>query len=210
MKTILSRLEKALLEQFPDILATLNLPATEDQIRSFEAAVNQKLPQDIKDSYLWHNGCRCDPEDATSPAQNKAYFLINKGRWLSLDEVLDQWRFQNELAEGEDYSFTEIEDPKSWEQSVIRPWSWAPPTWLPISRQGHQSHVYIDLLPGPKGQVGQLLDHHIQGDSQLIATSFECYLTIFAAALEHGHLEYDRNHQQWVGLEKAFQNFENL
>ena len=157
MKEILQRLETQLALQFPNILPTLNPPATEEQIVSFETAVKQNLPEDIKAAYRWHNGCRRLPGEISGPMPNEAYFLINKGRWLSLDEMLEQWHLQNEIAIGDDYFFTQEDDPDAWSQLVIRPWCWPLAVWLPLAQEYHDAHIYIDLLPGPKGRVGQLV-----------------------------------------------------
>ena len=74
MKQILQLLETQLALQFPDILPTLNPPVTEEKIASFEAAVSQKLPEDVKAAYRWHNGCRSLPGEISAPCQMKHTF----------------------------------------------------------------------------------------------------------------------------------------
>ena len=119
--------------------------------------------------------------------------------------MLTRWHFQNELAEGEDYAFAEQDDPDAWGKLVYRPCCWPPAAWLPLSKQFHDSYAYIDLLPGPKGQIGQLVYFAAGNYEGLVAPSFENYLTVFTQALERKELQYDRRHQQWLGLHEALQ-----
>jgi cell wall assembly regulator SMI1 len=210
MKEILQLLDTQLALQFPDVLPTLNPPATEKQIASFEAAVSQKLPEDIKTAYRWHNGCRCLPGEISAPLSNEAYFLIYGGRWLSLDEIVTQWHVQNEIAEGDDYFFTQEDDPDQWSKLVARPWCWPPVLWLPLSREYHDAHTYIDLLPGPKGRAGQLVHQALDGAQRVIAPGMSDYLTVFAQALESKELRYDRRYQQWLGLHEALEKAKTL
>ena len=200
MKELFQRLEAQLSAQFPDVLHTLNPPASKEQIALFETTIQQKLPEDIKNAYLWRNGCRCLPGETSQPISGESYFLIDQGRWLSLDEMLTQWHFQIEIAEGDEYSFTKDDDPEAWGQLVFRPWCMAPPAWIPISRQSFQSHIYIDLMPGPRGRHGQLIDHNIQGYWHLIAMGFDAYIATLTRALELKKLQYDCENQQWLGL----------
>jgi cell wall assembly regulator SMI1 len=206
MKEILQRLEAQLALQFPDILPTLNPPATEEQIAFFESAVSQNLPEDIKTAYRWHNGCRCLSDEISGPIPNEDYLLILKGRWLSLDEMLTQWHVQNELAEGDDYFFTQEDNPDAWGRQVIRPWCWPRAVWLPLAQQYHDAHTYIDLLPGPKGRLGQLVNQGLDGAQKLVAASMRDYLRVFTQSLERKELQYDRQYQQWLGLHEALQN----
>jgi cell wall assembly regulator SMI1 len=208
MKEILQRLEAQLQLQFPDILPTLNPPATEEQITALEAAVKQKLPEDVKSAYRWHNGCRRLPGETSWPLQDESYFLIYRGRWLGLDEMLDRWQSLLQIGFVDtEYDFTEEDDPDNWNRLTIRPWTAPPHTWLPLSQDGNCSFIYIDLFPGPRGHVGQVLAHDIHGGGgcELIADSLVSYLTVFVQALERKELQYDRRHQQWLGLHESLQ-----
>jgi cell wall assembly regulator SMI1 len=164
MKELLQRLEAQLQLQYPDILPTLNPPATEEQITAVEAAMKQKLPEDVKTAYRWHNGCRSLPGEISHPLENEPYLLIYRGRWLALDEMLNRWQSFVEMGFIDtEYHFTEEEDPDNWNQLTIRPWTFPPHTWLPLGQDTHASFTYIDLFPGPRGHVGQLLAYDIHG-----------------------------------------------
>jgi cell wall assembly regulator SMI1 len=212
MKELFQRLEAQLQLQFPDILPTLNPPATEAQITAFEAAVKQKLPEDVKTTYRWHNGCRGLPAETSRLVQDEPYFLVYRGRWLCLDEMLDRWQSILQIGFVDtEYHFTEEDDPDNWNRLTIRPWTAPPHTWLPLSQIDNYSFTYIDLFPGPRGRVGQFLSHCIQdGGDDLIADSLENYLTVFVQALERKELQYDRRYQQWLGLHEALEKAKTL
>jgi len=204
MSNLLHRLEIQLAAQYPDILRSLNPPATLDQIAAFEAEVGQSLPEDVKAAYLWHNGSGDPRLNISFVPPDESFLLIDNGRWLALDEMLTQWHMQNNMAEGDDYAYAEDEDPQQWAKCVWRPWMMPPLTWLALGRSCSQNHVYIDFQPAPMGQSGQLIFFALQGYEHYVAPSLQAYFTMFVEALERKGLRYDLQYQQWLGLDEAY------
>lgn len=200
MQDILARLEKQLGKQFPDILENLNPPATLAQIEAFETVIKQKLPDDVKTLYLWRNGCVSSGINLGSVGEeSKRFLLFSRGRWCGLSEVFEQWRLQNSIAEGDDYFFTAEENPEHWESAVIRPWTFPPAYWLPLCRVKWDWWVYVDMLPGKKGLVGQLVELWSHGGvyEEVVATGTKAYLLSLTEALERSELRYDTQNHLW-------------
>jgi cell wall assembly regulator SMI1 len=192
------RLEQQLAAQYPDVLASLRPPATPAEIVEFEVATRQTLPADIRTAYLLHDGCMSRDIERGDPNPRS---LLEKFGWASLEFMLQQWRLDQDLFEefaDEPYSYTESEDP-SWYECEFRPWIAPPPCWLPIGihRGDHQSRMYVDLLPGPRGIIGQLVINKVATPKRLISTSFESYLEALTIGLERGELDYNHEHQFW-------------
>jgi cell wall assembly regulator SMI1 len=206
MQNILERLEKQLALQFPDILGNLNPPATTSQIQTFEEHIGQKLPDDLRMLYLWHDGCDSSAGPSginLGPVNNefsRKFLLVGNARWCGLDEALQQWLAMDEMAQGDEYFFTAEEDPQSWETATIRPWTSPPRSWLPLGRVDWSHWVYVDMLPGTKGDVAQLVElgfHSGMGPS-LVATGIKTYLQALMRALERRELSYDINYHRWL------------
>jgi internalin A len=199
MQDILKRLEVQLALQFPDILENLNPPATAEQIEAFEAATQQKLPEDMRALYLWHDGCISAGANLGNDQGLKRYLLISHCRWCGLDEMLAEWQLQPIYGIGQDYFFTEEENAGCWQASKVRPWMTPPDTWLPIARRRGDLWAYVDLLPGNKGYVGQILWRWAQGSQQYIAVSLSEYFLKLTEALESKSLTYhDDEDHYWL------------
>jgi internalin A len=198
MQDILKQLEAQLALQFPDILENLNPPAAPAQIDAFEAATQQKLPDDMRALYLWHDGCTSPEVNLALDADLKRYLLIGHCRWCGLNEMLAQWQTQPEYYQGEDYFFTEEESTTCWQAAVVRPWITPPDTWLPIGRRWWDLWAYVDLLPGNKGYVGQIVWRWTQGSEEYVAVSLADYFSKLAEALESRSLTYDDKYHYWI------------
>ena len=193
LSNTLAKLEIELAIQFPDILKELNPPASLDQIASFELAVGKNLPEDMRAMYLWRDGCKPRDFDLGLGDDDRQYFLIGQTRWCSLDEMLSRWHFNIEVGFVDtEYSFTEEEDSSSWLSAEIRPWTGIPQAWFPIGRRWWDSWVYVDLLPGTQGHVGQLVQHTTAMGQNVIAQSMAAYLTALLTALEARLVDYDK------------------
>ena len=200
MGEIWPRLEAVFASCCPEFFSVLRPPATETQIGAFEEATGMKLPEDVRGAYLWHDGCVAT--HVASGLGSTEWHLLPSHRWCSLDEVLARWRFDRELDEtyeSEPYSYTEEEDPSSWGENALRPWQQPPPSWLAIGQvEWMQSSLYLDLAPGPKGHVGQLIDYRAAMTPKLVAPSLHQYLEILALCLEQKAVAYNSAKGSWV------------
>lgn len=119
----------------------LNPGATPEQLAQAEAAVGMELPLGWRELYLEHNG----------EVQEVGLFLGMP--WLSLEELVSQWRAWEELRpdyaeEGTHYSLP----PGAIRELNINP------GWIPLSHDGGGNYLGIDLNPGPEGILGQFIN----------------------------------------------------
>jgi cell wall assembly regulator SMI1 len=179
------RLEQQLSIHAPKLLASLQPGVSEDTLLEFENQMGQKLPEDIRFAYLRHDGCSYSDLDALG--------LFNSCRWLPIKESIEEWNAVCESIDGlstaEVCSFDET-DPL-WSEVAIRPFTLHPAQWIPFG-EGSGRPIFIDLLPGDSGHIGQIIGKYIpggSGDTWVIAKSFNNHLHDLLLALEQGLLE---------------------
>ncbi len=131
LRSRLGSLERSLLE-----------PADEAEIAAAEQAMGVHFPEELKQLYSIHNG-----ESHSSPG---LFFGL---QFLTLQEMVREWKIWSDLhAEygdmGDHYSI-----PSDWikEQYINH-------KWIPFCHDGGGNHLGIDLDPGPKGIVGQVIN----------------------------------------------------
>lgn len=198
MENIIERMEMQLRLQFPDVLENLNPPATLEQIAVFERAIGQKIPEDIRKIYLWHDGCISAEANIGLEESEKRYLLIDTCRWCGLDEMLAEWEIQQTYHQGQDYFFTQEEDAESWRNAAVLPWITPPVSWLPMGRRWWDLWIYLDLCPGNKGFFGQIIRRWGQGGDKYVAVNIRAYFSTFAEGLEAKRIRYDSENHVWV------------
>ena len=119
--TKLVQLDTWLQQQRPAIAAVLNPPAPESEIASIEETMDHRLPQKLRQLYLWHNG--------ESPEQKNHLFTsaswpesqeygpsewAKNARWLPITEA---WRERNSVMDAVNIG----EDPmtSNWQPSCL-------------------------------------------------------------------------------------------
>ncbi len=75
-----------------DVLQTLQVGATENEIEKIEDEIQVELPEDLKSFYRIHNG-----------QYRKSVGLLEGWRLLSLDEICFQWKSWMELCDAGDF-----------------------------------------------------------------------------------------------------------
>jgi cell wall assembly regulator SMI1 len=174
--------ESALGQYAPALLAALLPPATLEEIEDAEAELNLKFPNELLLAYQRHNGSSTD----RTPL---GFFLKGNSPWFSLSEMRDYWRTVRAIAlevwPDDCDSLPEAEE----NQGKVRADAWNVGR-IPIAKVNGNDHIFIDLLPGATGTVGQLVrDMEMWGDctdESVVATSFDAYLALFTARLEQG------------------------
>ena len=179
------RLEAQLRVHAPDLASRLRPGAKEAAVAAYEAETGQRLPDDLRLSYLRHDGC----DYLDKPGQYSSEGLLGWLQWLPLDESLEQWRFWNAMFnEADPYFYGGEDDSTPWSGMRIRPWTSPPPSWLPVGRfLGASPGIYVDTKPGPAGVAGQLVRADI--DRRVEATGWRDYLAELTRGLEQGVLE---------------------
>lgn len=139
------------------IYATLNPPATKDEIIALQKTVGKALPESFKDYLLTFNGQNSD----NLP-------MLGYNRFLCVDEIIHLIQAQRDTLDSGILSEYYIEN-------KVKPVLWDD-LWVPFSKLDAQMLI-IDLHPGKNGQNGQVFQHWpgcvLDADDIVCADSFE-------------------------------------
>jgi len=131
---IWDRLEKRFAKSYPDY----KLPpgASASDIHNLETKIGITLPEGLKASLARHNGV----DEMHWP----------KGTLNSVEDILRDWEMWRDVAgDGEDIG--------SKDNDFIQP-KWWDTKWIPLDADGAGNGAVIDMNPGPKGDLGQVID----------------------------------------------------
>ncbi|MEI5892201.1 SMI1/KNR4 family protein [Bacillus cereus] len=137
--TILKELEVELKNYFKPFL---NAPATIEEIQYAESEMGISFPDELRNLYLAHNG-----EVKSGPG---LFFGLP---FLSLDEVLDEWRVWKSIEDDAFFNFDAFSIPTECIKE-----SYVNRNWIPISKDYGGNNIGIDVDPGEKGKVGQVIN----------------------------------------------------
>jgi cell wall assembly regulator SMI1 len=162
-------------------------PASAEAIRRFEAAIGQRLPKDVRDSYRVYNG-QC--------AGNGIVFGLAVD---PLRSVLNSWKlwvdgYEQNVKDNSAASFDEA--CSSFPEGYVRP-VYFNRGWIPLTYDSGGNHIGVDLNPGPKGTRGQVIVFGRDDEFHtVLALSWGQFLTDLANELEAGNfrLEQDENY----------------
>lgn len=200
MTDLWTRLEQQLRVHAPGLFASLRSGADKALLKAYEDEVGHRLPSDLREAYLRHDGCALESDFLVAQS---ALGLFGRYRWLPLSESLQGWRRNLEgFDDATPYSCPD--DGGSWRGWTIRPWLMPPPSWFPLAqRRNPTMDLYCDVLPGPAGVAGQLVGEDVHGQAiWLEASSMSAYLTGLLEGLEQGRVvpyrDPDTGDHSWV------------
>ena len=160
---------------FKEGIDALNVGASEEQLSQLEASIGKKLPNDYRDWLKIHNG---QADDSVG--------LLYSNEFLSTSRLVSEWQVMNQLLDDGKFSHTSESEPAD----AIKP-DWWNNNWLPISSDGNGNLVCIDLSPGAKGTLGQIIDFdHETVHRTLLAKSFREYISNYLHDLESERYSY--------------------
>ena len=164
------RIEQWLEENAAETLDMLAPGAEEDEIVDAEEALGLSFPDDLRQSYLRHNG---EGDDEVYLAQG----------WIlmSLDAVVDNYKMLQKLYEDG------VFDPNDGlPEGPVKPVWWSP-KWIPVAENGGGDYLMIDLDPAEGGKVGQVVEYWHNDDLRTVmAPSFAAFMAKMADDLEAG------------------------
>jgi cell wall assembly regulator SMI1 len=142
--------------------------ASEADLRALENGLQSRFPDELRESYLIHNG-----------SANHSIFL--NYYLMSVDQIL-QITLMNRAALQEGvYDRWPIHPSK-----LIKPVRWSS-GWITILDDGTGNHVCLDLDPAANGTYGQIITvEKIEGPLHVLGNSFRSWVTTLAADLEAG------------------------
>lgn len=163
------RLERWLAAHAPRALASLNPPASEDEIAQAERALGVALPGDVRASLRRHDG------------QEPDIPLFAGWSLLPCRRVVAEWRVWKDLLDA-----GRLRDREAQAEGAVRA-EWWNPRWIPITGDGTGDHHCVDLSPAPGGTSGQVITMwHDSGRRRVVAPAFESWLCRIADDLASG------------------------
>lgn len=184
---LLTKLEAQLRLHCPELANRLRPPAARRQLDEVSRLVGQPLPDDVCAAYLWHDGAVAG--GLSAPEWIGPPLFPSHGCWCSIESMLMFRQWDLVYFDSLDEPYWHSHEEFSWSELAIRPWKGAPPEWLHIGCTGTEQRLYIDLAPGPKGTVGQMISWD-GGDGLVIAPSLGAYLQALTEGLESGRVRY--------------------
>lgn len=183
MEKLWNKYRKWLGIHFKEGIDTLSVGASEEQLSRLEASIGKKLPNDYRDWLQIHNGQIPD-----------SVGLLYSNEFLSTSRLLSEWQVMNQLLNRGEFSHTSESEPAD----TIKP-DWWNKNWLPISSDGSGNLVCIDLSPGAKGTLGQIIDFdHETVHRTLLAKSFREYISNYLNDLDSERYTYSDDYRTLV------------
>ena len=192
------RIEAWLEEQLPVLKLSLRPGVSRTDLKKFEKAIGRPLPDDVRESWMIHDGQRPIPYVPDDPMFNVEDYddLLTKGVVFgsAMMPLLDRkdclasrpalghgtfWTGMVEASErGEDdgmlveFSEGSTSSPEGAIQRLHACWA-----WIPLIEMGDSDQIGIDLDPGPNGVVGQVINiGRDQEEKHVLATSWAHFL----------------------------------
>ncbi len=185
MQSLWTQFEAWLGTHWPEGLADLNPPATDQQIAELEQVLGVQLPPDYVACLKVHNGQKLD-----------AGGLFDAGEFLSTDEVRRQWSIWKELL-GEFVDITS--DPAPGVKD-----DWFNAQWIPFTHDGGGDHLCLDLDPAEGGTRGQIITMwHDEGSRDLLADSFGDWFAGYVGAVCAGKYAFSDDYGGLVEIDDA-------
>jgi cell wall assembly regulator SMI1 len=165
----------------PHLPAGLQDGATPRQIARAEAALQVRLPKDVVESYLIHDG-------QSHPECFALYegALFNGSLLLPLETMVKHWSVLKELHDRGGF-----EGIRSHPDGPIRD-DWWNPLWIPLTANSSGDHpVCVDLAPAKGGKRGQVISWwHADSERILLGPSFRRWFASYIDAVEAGEYVY--------------------
>jgi cell wall assembly regulator SMI1 len=148
--------------------------ATAASLEAKEVVLGFRLPEDVRESYLVHDG-------------NNDTAVFGNQIVLSLQEIVRNWQIG---CKGLEMNLSQGLKPPELVGPIKDTW-WHV-RWVPITDDGSGDHICIDMDPAPGGCIGQVIEtNHEVGPLRVLASGFRQFLTQFADDLEAGKYWYD-------------------
>ena len=174
----LTAINALLANEYPELNASLNPPATEADISRLETTTGLTLPEDLKQLYRLHNG---------ESGHAGLFFGLP---FISIDEALAEWTVWENLAGSTaslDTSIISVPANHIKEQYINT-------RYLPISKDYGGNNIGIDLDPGPDGISGQVINFGRDEDTRfVIAPSLAGFMEFILHHVKNGNYTFEIN-----------------
>lgn len=168
--------------EFPELGDDMSNGATANDLNAFEADLDVVLPYDVRESYLLRDG---------QVTMGKTRGLVYSYPLMDLESMASEtgiWRKMLHLQEDHKLSGSKSAQkscPPGFIQEV-----YYHANWIPIVKDNMGNNIGLDLAPGLKGQVGQMILFGREYDVKyVVADSFGEFLKDLYNALNGGNFE---------------------
>lgn len=150
--TTWNRLRTWLAREYPELGDTLNYGILPQDLAQVETQFGFALPPVVRDSYLAVDG---QEAESSAGCSEGLFFGLTL---LPLEEVLEEWKFWREVDEdpttGGNLQLREAME--SFPPGYIR-CEYSQRGWIPLIKDKAGNYIGVDLNPGDKGAVGQVI-----------------------------------------------------
>jgi cell wall assembly regulator SMI1 len=191
MQDTWNRLHTWFRKNAPDVLKVLRPGASESEIRETEQFLGITFPEDMRASYLIHNGqwsyfrdrmWRCDFSFIPAPYTRE---------FLSLERMRTEWTYLTEDLRDGIFEDEEVEVDEEIQAA------WWSPCWIPVSAGDFRDLHCADLHPTSEGIVGQIINVYCGSADKcrnVEAMSFRSWLEKITDGLQTGKYVIQQGH----------------
>ncbi len=147
--------------------------AKEKEIAAAEKAMKVKLPADLRESLLLHDGQDAEPGFDWMPGCSPLQ---------PLEAIVERWKEERDMED-------EVEDEDSEDDPKLKAGLYHARR-VPIAGSEHWDgdNTYVDLAPGTKGKSGQIITFTSECDITVLGMSLRSTLDRYVKMLEDGKL----------------------
>ncbi|KAJ7581410.1 hypothetical protein C8J56DRAFT_866732 [Mycena floridula] len=182
-----TRLRNWLAREYPELGDTLNYGILPQDLAQIESEFGFSLPAAVRESYLLVDGQ--EAESAAGCSEGLFFGLT----LLPLEDVLEEWKFWRKVDE--DPSTAGNPEFQDAMQSIPPGWvrrDYSQRGWIPLIGDKAGNYIGVDVNPGEKGAVGQVIVFGREFDSKVVlfngdgAAGWAKWLASFVEDLESG------------------------
>jgi cell wall assembly regulator SMI1 len=153
--------------------------ASRESIDRLQAALGLSLPQDLVDLLLANDG------DSGAPG------VLFGAELLGVDVILREWTFQRSL-DADPLALLNRGCASTPPGAILE--QYTHPAWIPFLTDGDGTFFALDLAPGPRGKVGQVINAgRGQQRKSVLAASLGELLEGALADLTHGRFVFEED-----------------
>jgi cell wall assembly regulator SMI1 len=176
VKQLLKKIKLWLKKNALDLHEQLNPPADNEDISRFSQSLKEnggiRMLSELRALWKENNGIK---GGFLFPVPNDC------AQWLEIDSSINTY---------EEYD-CEDRDNLTEDEKVYIPDGWAQKRWIPFAWVPNGGELFVDLCPGPKGNIGQIVHNDSEGGFKVLAPGLVEYLQWIADGLEQGDIVKD-------------------
>jgi cell wall assembly regulator SMI1 len=174
------RIEAAVGALAPELLGNLEAGATVKESTAFEKAIGHTLPEEVRQSFLVHNGQRGEWGNP----------VFSGFRLGSITWALKRWEAWLDMAD-ETARDEQLQNLGTCVPSGSIRRDYANRNWVPLAEMDSSNYYGVDFAPESKGVRGQVISFgRDEADKEVLAWSWGWLLNDFAEELEAGNFRY--------------------